>query len=135
MPELNEDNIVPLYYTVSPKLTVAQVAEVAHALSSTPIVKVIITDYHDSPLAGQIHRDVLYTTKEHMFDLAQRIGEPVVVVTGDTELEAHYPDGHTEVITLCDKVWSADNGGLGQQTIQDSYDCTYGGDRPLGIDR
>ena len=127
--ELNEDNLVPLYYSVSSKLTDAQVNEVIHALSSTPVAAAIVTDAHDVDLALKlsgviIQRSTLMAAEE----LARTFGEPTVIVNGGAELEAHYPDGHTEAISI-------PGIGDGQPTLQDGWSSTYGGDGQMGINR
>jgi hypothetical protein len=102
---MDEENLVPLYYSISRSLTDAQVADVLHAFRITPIAAAIITDAHDGELARKLHDKVLQVSSlPEAHETARQYGEPTVIVTGDIELnaeiKAHHMDGSLEACPL-----------------------------------
>jgi hypothetical protein len=96
---MDEANLVPHFYTASPRLTDTQIEQVLHALRITPVAAVIVTTEDDVALAAMLCEEVRQvSTLSDAFDLAKQIGEPSIIISGDVPFAAHYADRIEAVI-------------------------------------
>lgn len=98
-----DDIILPSYYVVARTLTQAQEYAVRQALSVTPIVCAIISSPMDAEHAHTFSEEIVSVIKAadaHILakQLADRTGQPVLIVGDADVFEAQYPDGTKENI-------------------------------------
>jgi hypothetical protein len=98
---MDEANLIPLYYTVSPRLPDTQVEKVLHCLRITPVVAAIVFDADDVPLAALLCeevRQVASLSDAQKLALEMNVDGPSIIVSGDVPFEAHYADRIEKVI-------------------------------------
>ena len=93
----------PLYYVVSRTLTSAQEYAVRQALSLTPIVCAIVSSPLDAEHAHTFSEEVFSVSSAadtHLLakQLADRTGQPALIVGDADVFESHYSDGTKEKI-------------------------------------
>jgi prepilin-type processing-associated H-X9-DG protein len=96
---MDEEHLVPSYYTIEPDLTDAQVQSVLHALRITPIQATIIIDAHDGELAQKLSDKVIRSSFNYAHRLALELAEPVIIILGKG-FNAYYADGHSEELSI-----------------------------------